>query len=68
MSNYNHPSPVRKATVILRNFPRDIRDFFKAYAAKRGTSMKQLIVDFMSDCISRDSQPKKKKGKKHRDG
>ena len=65
MVSFKPPNPNRNATVILRNFPRDIRDFFKAYAAKRGTSMKQLIVDFMCDCIEDDTTKPKKKGKKH---
>lgn len=64
MSNFNNPqvgTAVRKATVILRNFPRDIRDHFKAHAAKRGKSMKELIIDFMLSCIKTDGQSKKKK-------
>lgn len=62
MSNFR---PFRKATVILRDMPRDIRDHFKAYAARRGRSMKDLVIEFMRGCIRIDARPAKtKKGKR----
>jgi hypothetical protein len=58
------PKSIRKAVVILRDMPRDIRDHFKAYAAKRGKSMKSLMIDFMLSCIKADANPKRKKRRK----
>jgi hypothetical protein len=68
MSNFKHSNPnetARDATVILRNISRDVRDHFKAFAAKRGKTMTELVVGFMRECVEKDSNPRPKKKRKH---
>jgi len=56
----------RRAALLLRNLPRDIRDGFKAYCAKRGQNMKDALLDYMKECIISDQfKPSKKKRKKN---
>mgnify|MGYP000948503048 FL=1 len=40
------------ADLVLRKISRDLRDMFKAYCARRGRSMTEVLVEFMFNCIS----------------
>ena len=44
----------REGNLFIRNLPTHIKDHFKAYCAKRGMNMTQVIVDFMRACVEDD--------------
>lgn len=41
----------RKSTIYIKNIPTDLKNFFKAYCAKRNKSMKDAIIAYMRRCI-----------------
>lgn len=48
------PRKPKEGSLFLRNIPRQIKDRFKAYCAKRGSDMTDTVVEFMRRCIEED--------------
>lgn len=44
-----------KTTVYIRHVPREVKDHFKAYCAKRGITMADMITKMMREKIQKDS-------------
>lgn len=44
-----------KATIFIRDMPRGVKDQFKAYCARRGLSIKAMILRLMRTCIENDN-------------
>lgn len=52
---YKSPAPPPPGTVLyLRGIDQNLKALFKAYCAKRGTTMHDVMRKFMEDCIARD--------------
>lgn len=44
------------ATLYVRNVPREVKDHFKAYCAKRGTTMADMLTKLMREAIRKDNK------------
>jgi hypothetical protein len=65
MTLYNGTQRTRTAALMLRHIPRDLRDLFKAYCARRGKAMNEAVIEFMTKCIKEERiVPRKRKVKK----
>lgn len=40
----------KRGTLLVRHIPTTIKDFYKAYCAKRGKTMSQDIISHIRDC------------------
>jgi antitoxin component of RelBE/YafQ-DinJ toxin-antitoxin module len=47
---------LRTATVYLRGIRADVKAYFKAYCAKRGMSMTEMVEELMRRCIAEDNK------------
>lgn len=45
---------LHKVTLLFQGIPRDVRDQFKGYCARRGLTMKERIVELMLQDINSD--------------
>lgn len=43
---------IRETTLHIRKIPIDLKAYFKAWCAKRGKSMRDIIVDHMNNDVS----------------
>lgn len=48
-----NPRP-REGVLYIRSIPRDVKDQFKAWCARRGTNMTAKIEDLMRETIKQD--------------
>jgi hypothetical protein len=56
------PIERKGAVIFLRGLDHDLKAHFKAWCSRRGKSMTQVIVDFMTEkTTGRKKQPKKAK-------
>lgn len=55
---------IHKVTVLLRDIPRDLRDGFKAYCARRGISMKQRLCELMALDVNEELKSMKRARKR----
>lgn len=51
----------RQVAVNLRGVPRDLRDMFKAYCAKRGCGITEVLTQYMHDCITGEQERKERR-------
>ncbi len=45
-----------KSTLYIRHVPREVKDHFKAYCAKRGITMADMVTEMMREKIRKDSE------------
>ena len=56
----------REAVIYIRSIPRDVKDQFKAWCAKRGYTMTEMVEHFMRRSVN-NTLPKYPKRKKKAD-
>lgn len=53
MSDNRH-KPKAEGILFLRNLPDNLKAQFKAYAARRGKTMTELVLEYMLACVRKD--------------
>lgn len=48
--------PARTAVLFIRDLPRDVKDQFKAWCARRGITMTDQITNMMKELIREDNK------------
>lgn len=55
--------PLRVSSIFLRDIPTDIKDQFKAVCAKRGKSMKEVLIAYMRQRVEDEYAIERQGGK-----
>ena len=49
---FEPPEKEDEVDLLVRKIPREVRDQFKAYCAKRSRSMTELLIEYMYNCAA----------------